>query len=225
MGHFKTSKIIFEEEAIAEMLKSAREEKKLSLKNVGVKLSINYRYLEALEQGKFNKLPKGVYGKNFLKEYSNFLGLNTEEVLKIFDKIQPVNSTFKDSGFFSKQVIKRRDLLIIPKITKGILIVLLAVACLVYLGYSIKEIVIAPALEIIAPEENLITRDITVEVKGKTQPEAELKINNTLVMIDKSGNFSQAVNLKTGMNNIVIEAKKKYGRAKIIERQILVETD
>ena len=52
---------------ISKELIRAREEKKLSLGDVSSRTKINIEYLVALEKGDFSLLPKGLYGKNFLK--------------------------------------------------------------------------------------------------------------------------------------------------------------
>ena len=62
-----------------------------------------------------------------------------------------------------------------------------------------------------------------IEVKGVTEPEAELSINGEAILNTNKGNFSTVINLKKGVNNIVITAKKKYSGQASVLRQILVE--
>ena len=50
----------------------------------------------------------------------------------------------------------------------------------------------------------------------------EITINEEFVLINPDGSFSKEINLKNGLNAIVITAKKKYSRQNNIIRNILV---
>lgn len=62
------------------LLKSKREEKKISLEDVCKSLKIRKFFLENIEKGDFEKLPGTVYTVGFIKSYSNYLGVNFEEL-------------------------------------------------------------------------------------------------------------------------------------------------
>jgi len=64
------------------LLKTARQEKGLSLDDVQEQTKIRKRYLEALEEGDFNVLPGKFYIRAFIKNYAECVGLDAEEVLK-----------------------------------------------------------------------------------------------------------------------------------------------
>lgn len=67
-----------------EILKKAREEKGLSLHEVGIFLKINTRILQAIEEGHVEKLPAKTFLRGFIQSYANYLKLDTKQVLKIF---------------------------------------------------------------------------------------------------------------------------------------------
>lgn len=67
-----------------EILKKAREEKDLSLHEIGLSLKINNKILKAIEDGDTSKLPAKTFLRGFVQSYANFLHLNTDEVLAIF---------------------------------------------------------------------------------------------------------------------------------------------
>jgi len=68
-----------------------------------------------------------------------------------------------------------------------------------------------------------MTAALSITVDGQTEPEAEIKINDEIILNNHNGYFSQTINLKKGLNNIVITAKKKYSQEITVTRQILVE--
>ena len=63
-------------------LREAREAKKLSLEDVSLATKINSRILENLEAGQIEKLPSGLYARSFLKQYADFLGLDSRAMLQ-----------------------------------------------------------------------------------------------------------------------------------------------
>lgn len=223
MVSFVSNKIFLDSETISEQLKKAREEKRLKLADVAKKLNIKYEYLEALENHEFWKLPKGVYGKNFLREYAIFLKLNYREMLEVFEKEVVVKTQEKEQQLFSTQIAKNLYFLALPKMLRNTIIVFIILICFTYLGFRMNKIVSPPFLTVSSPEENLIVEEKTVEVSGVVETEAQLFINGEMVLSDARGMFYKKVDLKNGVNVIVVTAKKKYGRAHTIQRQVLVK--
>lgn len=223
MASFVSNKIFLDSETISEQLKKAREEKRLKLTDVAKRLNIKYEYLEALENHEFWKLPKGVYGKNFLREYAIFLKLNYREMSEVFEKEVVVKALEKEQQLFSTQIVKNLHFLTLPKMFRNAIIAFIVLICFTYLGFRMNKIVSPPFLIVSSPEENLIIKEKTVEVSGVTEMEAQLFINGEMVLSDARGIFYKKVDLKNGVNVIIITAKKKYGRARTIQRQVLVK--
>jgi cytoskeletal protein RodZ len=59
-----------------ETLKRERELREISLREIADATKINIRYLEALEQNRFEILPGGVFNKGFIRAYARFIGAN-----------------------------------------------------------------------------------------------------------------------------------------------------
>ncbi|MDD4271272.1 MAG: helix-turn-helix domain-containing protein [Patescibacteria group bacterium] len=223
MNLFKSNKIYLDSETVSEQLRSRRQEKKLKLSQIAKKLNINEKYLIALEKGEYEKLPHGVYGKNFLREYALFLGLDYKKLAADFEAEINVLEPKRNKEIFSKQVVKKRYLLAMPKILKNVIIFLIICVCFIYLGYRVNKIISPPLLIINSPAANLTTSQTSLEVSGHTEAEASLIINGQTVLTDKNGDFSQTISLKNGINIITITANKKHSRGNTVVRQILVK--
>lgn len=76
--------------AIGKTLKQEREEKKLSLEDISSATKINIRILENLEAGEIEKLPSGLYARSFLKQYADFLGLDSTAMLEEYQEVPVV---------------------------------------------------------------------------------------------------------------------------------------
>lgn len=62
----------------------ARRARAITLADVERDTRVSRRYLEALENEDFSIFPAPVYARGFLRTYSRYLGLNPEELLRIF---------------------------------------------------------------------------------------------------------------------------------------------
>lgn len=69
---------------LGEVLRTERERRRLSIHDVEENTSIRSLYIEAIENGDYDKLPGDVYTKGFIKNYANFLNLNGDELVKRF---------------------------------------------------------------------------------------------------------------------------------------------
>jgi len=73
---------------IGSLLHYHREQKKFNLDDISEKLRVRREYLEAMERGRFDLLPAGIYQRSFLKAYAEFLKLDADHLLKILEEQQ-----------------------------------------------------------------------------------------------------------------------------------------
>lgn len=204
-------------ESLGEKLRELRSAKNLKVADIAKKINIRAEYLLALEEERWDDLPAGLYGKSFLKEYAAFLGLRLGGDLTS----EKQASIAAPENPFSQKIVKKNKFIIFPRLVRNLLISLAVLICFLYLIFYLKKIVWAPSLEISNPATNIPWTTSTITVSGQTEKEAEVKINGETVLNNHNGLFSQTINLKKGLNNIIITAKKKYSRERTVTRQIL----
>lgn len=71
------------------LLRKAREQRGYSLDDIQEATKIRKRYLEAIEQGDYKVLPGSFYVRAFVKTYAETVGLDAEEVLRLYHKELP----------------------------------------------------------------------------------------------------------------------------------------
>lgn len=218
MNNFIPKKIA-QTDSCGEKLRAARLRKNWSLSDIAKHLSIKEEYLKSIEDDRLDQLPAGLYGKNFIKKYARLLKLDCEKL--VVDWEGQVGKEIEDP--FSRKVIARHQFIVFPKLIRNVLILLAVAVCFLYLISYFRDIVLPPKMEVIYPETNLALSATNLTVSGITEPETEVRINGEIVLNNDNGHFKQNINLKKGLNNIVIRAKKKYSQEKVITRQILVE--
>jgi transcriptional regulator with XRE-family HTH domain len=69
---------------VGAILREAREARKLSIKDVARETNITPRYIEALENEDYSQFPGETYALGFLRNYSDFLALDTEHLVNLY---------------------------------------------------------------------------------------------------------------------------------------------
>src|ERR1700724_4667828 len=71
--------------SFGELLKREREMREVSLNDVTVATRIAPRFLEAMENEDWEKLPGGVFNRGFVRSVARYLGLDEEGLLAEYD--------------------------------------------------------------------------------------------------------------------------------------------
>jgi cytoskeletal protein RodZ len=204
-----------------QLLQTARLARKLELEEVSRITKIRPNFLQWLETDEFNQLPNATVAKGFIRNYSVFLGLNPEQVLAVFrrDFIENEQGQIVPRGIVDPV---GKSNLWTPKSTIIALVVLVFTLLGSYLGYQFWLLMGPPSLVVSSPAVNITTSIDNIEVTGKTDPEATIRVNNDLVTLDKGGDFFVRVLLKPGQNQLTVVATGKSGREAKITRNVFL---
>lgn len=69
---------------MGDLFRTKREEMNLSLKEAENATSIRMMHLQAIEEGRIHQFLSGVYATGFIRQYGNFLGFESEDLVKQF---------------------------------------------------------------------------------------------------------------------------------------------
>ena len=106
-----------EKEKILFYNKFVEQRKKINknLVDISAETKVNIKYLEAIESGDFDILPN-VYIRLFLRTYSDYLELNSDEILNDYDAFMNIsNQQLKTSGVTYIKKKLKRDYTLKPK--------------------------------------------------------------------------------------------------------------
>jgi cytoskeletal protein RodZ len=106
-------------------LRRQREMREIRLGEIAEVTKISRRYLEALEQDRFDILPAPVFAKGFLREYASFVGLDPDEVVNSYLLAQRATQPHEEAR---AAVVEKRSP---TEWTSGVLLALLVVVLLV----------------------------------------------------------------------------------------------
>ena len=205
------------------LLQEARLTRKLDVEEVAKITKIRPQFLKWLEADDYGQLPNATVAKGFIRNYGQFLGLNPNHLLAIFRRDFAENQ--------QGQIVPRgmvepvtKSSIWTPKSTVIALVVFLFTVFLGYLAYQYSLMTGPPALVVSSPSQNLTTTQNTIEVYGKTDPEATIAVNNQLVVLEKGGQFFVRLPLSSGANQIVVTALNKSGKTTTIIRKVFLTT-
>lgn len=114
-------------ETVGSLLRRERESKKLSLQDVMDATKITIHNLSALEEDRFDYFPNRVYTRAFLRDYANYLGLDSAELL---DKYEQTWGSAKDTA--ASAPVRRRSGW---RLAAGVVTVLVVLGALGAAGY------------------------------------------------------------------------------------------
>lgn len=155
---------------VGAMLKEMRLQKGLKVVDISKKLCIRKCYLEAIEESNYKEIPAFPYGVGFIRSYSNFLGLNGENIVELYKE--------ETSGVSTKDmhVLEPQPEASMPGI-QYLLISLLAIAA-IYAGWmffnqSSDDVVEAASQEqagLVANEDSGVVVVEEFSIEANSQP-------------------------------------------------------
>ncbi len=207
---------------VGDILKKRRLEKNLTLEEVEKRTKIRKKFLLAIEKGDYFFFPSSTYVRGFIKNYSDFLNLPTEEILAIFRRefVQEEKTGILPKG------LSETNPLTFKWLTPGKVSLLAAfVLLLIFFFYLLRgylSVVGAPELVIDKPKMGEKINNERLIVEGKTDPEVKLTINNQEVLVDQDGHFAKEIIVSSSTTSVVVTAENKQGKKTTIERLIEV---
>lgn len=215
-------------DSVSTLLRHAREQREFERSEVASHIKVPCRFIERIEEGRFNEISEDIYSRIYLKAYCVFLGLDVAKVHGMYrveraalqKRHRPMAGI--EENRHPRKSVPRRHLLVTPKVVKIVIIALVAVAIMIYFTVALKKIVVPPNITLSAPRDGFMTSERSITVSGKTEPEVQLLINGTQVATDNSGGFQDTLTLHEGLNTITITGSKKYSEEMTVTRRIIV---
>lgn len=204
---------------VAEVLIEARNKLGYSLDEVQRLTKIRKNILEALESGDYDTLPPPTFVKGFIRNYGQLLGLDVEELLALFRREYDERKNIK----ITQTKFEQKRFVLTPRWIIAGFVLLVAIVFVGYLYQEYQSFAAPPFLQVEEPQNNLKTNKQVVFVVGRTDPDAEVKINGQKIILGAGGIFSQEVNINEGTNVLTITAVNRLGKITAVNRTVIVE--
>jgi cytoskeletal protein RodZ len=203
---------------VGQQLKTRRQAMRVSLSQVEVDTKIRGKFLTALESGDYKSLPNDIYSRGFVQHYASYLGLNGAAIAAAYADERGGIEAGKTR---QPQLDRPKRLVFTGPIIAAIGAVVIILAILSYLLLQFSALAAAPNLTVTTPSSDTTITGGVIDLAGKTTPGADVTINDSPVLTDTDGGFSEKVALQDGVNTIRILAKSKLGKTTSVTRNIL----
>jgi len=198
---------------VGTMLKEARVAKGITLLEVEKQTKIRLKFLEAIEKDAYQLLPSPVYAKGFVKNYSEYLGLDSATIMAFFRR---QSEDIKRTVILPKksQDIEAKGLRLTPGRFITMLLIGLSVIFLSYFFIQYQKLQRPPDLTITKPVHESIVGEKKLDVMGETNGDTTITVNGLSVSVRGDGKFFTQVTLESGVNTITVIATSRFGKTK-----------
>ncbi len=212
-----TGMINNETKHISELISGLMQERSVNVDKLALVTNIPRRFISALIEGDFKRLPAKPYVRGYLTKIAAALNIEPAFLLKAYkDTTEMKGSGEKDTLPVNRFAIQR--------INKNFVIVVLLIIIVVgFLTFRMKDILGTPSLEVGLPENTLVTKEEVIKVAGSINPKDRLTLNQEIVYTDEAGKFEKEISLSPGLNTLEFDVKRFLGRETKVIRQIFYE--
>lgn len=207
---------------VGEILKAKRSEKNLNLEAVEEEIRIRKKFLEAIENDDWQKLPSLTYTRGFIKNYSEWLGLDTAYVLSIFRRQMAISEKQKIVPAGLANPLNEPFLRMTPAKIMSFFAVVLLLIFFFWLFGQYRGIIFPPKISLEKPTENEIIRSDKITLIGQTESTAILTLNGQPLALTK-GKFTKEISVSSGTVVLSLEVTNKFGKKAQLQRTIRVE--
>lgn len=198
---------------VGEILKNERERRAINLTDVEKAIKIRLKFLQAVEENRWDYFSSKIYIAGIIKNYSDFLGLDAQKMAAFFRR----DYEKKEEIRFKTRVASKY---LTPETKKIAMIGLVALflTFFAYFGYQLKTYLSPPSVVIISPKETQFTKEDKIKIEGKTEKDAMVSIFGERVYQNREGVFEYDFPLKNGKNVLTIEIVGANGKKTVITK-------
>lgn len=206
------------DKTLKDILRDEMQAKGLTTERLALLTGIAERHLEALFEGRTNKLPAAPYVRGYIMRVAPILGLEGGTLWELYKKEAVVTA----SGPADRLPENRFALKPISK--KWIAVFAAGVAVAAYFTINAERFLGKPTIEILNPtEETTITTSDIIEIFGRIGGNDKISVGGEEIIVDEEGNFKTEYRLEPGLNRIVFTAKRLLGRELTVIKNVIFQ--
>ncbi len=203
---------------VGNLLKKAREHAGKKIEEAAQITKIKPDYLEKIERNDFSGFNSSAFVKGFIRSYASYLGLDAENIVALFRRQigeEDVPLKAKNSP------IKTESTIISPAMIMSGALIVFFIGLFGYLFFQFYKLQQAPSFTISSPQESAVTVDKpTLEIKGFTEANTIVTVNDKQVQLKDDNTFSILLDLKEGANTFKFVVWKKNIESRKTEKLI-----
>lgn len=205
---------------IGKVLKETRVRKKYSRVKLEKETKIKKDFIKAIEEEDWDSLPEYPVVAGFIRSMSGVLKVDRKQAAARLRRDYPpkslrINPKPDVSSKFTWS----------PRLTfiAGVLVVSAIIVS--YLGFQYIGFISPPPLTVESPNDGDIVKDRVIQVSGKTDPNAVIRVNNQPVLVAEDGSFVSQIEVYQGTHFIEVRAVSRSGKESVVKRKIIPELE
>ena len=201
---------------IGKVFKESRIRKKISLSRLEELTKIKKEFIRAIENEDWESLPEYPSVLGFVKSISGRIGMDSKKAVALLRRDYPPRSVkINPNPDVSKKFVWSPKLTFLAAISVVVIIIIL------YLGVEYRRFISPPKLDLILPKEGQVFKDKHLLIKGVTDVDSTIKVNNQPVLVDENGSFSFKLEVSEKTEKIVVIAQSRSGKETVLERHVV----
>ncbi len=204
-----------------DVLKNKRQSLRISLENASLETKIQKRFLKAIEANDFSLFESEVFLTGFIKIYASYLNLDVEKTLALYRRSNQVKQKKENKIAKTPLVTYKGRTYLTPKTLITVILTLFALGIIAYILLQIYNFQKPPLLKITEPNPDSTTTQETIKLKGQSEKNSTVQINDVAIQIDENGYFEKEMSLVEGPNLITVKSKKNNNN--ILETVVTVK--
>lgn len=207
-----------EQKNLSEILLEQLRNKNWEVEKLSSLTFVPDRYVNALMEGDFKKLPAAPYIRGYLIKIAPFLDLDAKVLWEAYKREQDIKSSGAEDRLPSNRFAIK------PVNKKMIMTIMSGVFVAAYLFWNVGHLLGQPKLEVVYPlSQTAIVSQQTINLLGYINPIDKLFINNEEIIVRKDGSFEKDYNLDLGLNRIEFSVKRFLGKETKAVKQIIYQ--
>jgi cytoskeletal protein RodZ len=203
------------------VLAQRRKELGVSIKRIASDTKIQEKYLQDIENNKFEGFESAVFLNGFIKIYADYLDLDVNKVSALFRR--QIKDSQKNETTVIAPINNKTSKLLTPNNVIIAMSILFFVIIGGYISFQFANFRKAPHLEITHPENQTSSEVKEFQLKGLTEEATSIFVNDTEINVDEEFRFITTVTLREGSNTITIEAIKKSNQQNVSTKTLSVD--
>ena len=201
-----------------EFFNELMEARGFNISRLSESAGVSERYLTALCEGDFKKMPALPYVRGFVIQVAEALGVDGNEIWRVYKDEIAVKIKGEDklpqNRFAGRSINKR-------KVAIGVIVFF----AIIYFVWRIDDLLGIPKLEIVYPKTEVTTVNAPIfKLKGKLSVSLDkLTINNEETFVSSDGWFEKDLTLAAGANVVEFKAKRFLGKEVKMTREIIYQ--
>ncbi len=198
---------------VGELLKKSREAKGINLSEVEKNIRVRAKFLKEIENNNWSVFPSQIYIAGIIKNYANFLGLDSKKMLSFFrrDYERKEEARFRTRVAASYLTPETRKI-----VSFGLALLFLFIVF--FFALQLKNYFSPPKLVLLSPKTDHFTIENKIKIVGRTEKETMIMIFGERIYQNKEGIFEYQFPLQPGKNELVIELTGANGKKTVFRK-------